>query len=186
MIGVTDFAQNQLGDIVFVELPEVGAELEAGVPFGTIESVKAVSDLFAPISGEVLPINERLEDQPERVNESCYGDGWLIKLEPRARTRWPTLIDARAYLAFAPSATELRTIDDGTVAMPLSGLRRRSVDRPTRASSAAPAPSESHGGRPRPRRPGDRAAGIDASDRRPDRSRPSFSLSSARLMCRSG
>ena len=69
VIGVSDFAQSQLGDIVFVELPEVGAATEAGAPFGTIESVKAVSDLFAPLSGEVLAINEALEDAPEKVNE---------------------------------------------------------------------------------------------------------------------
>ena len=97
VIGVSDFAQNQLGDIVFVELPEVGASTEAGVPFGTIESVKAVSDLFSPLSGEVLRINERLEDQPELVNESCYGDGWLIALRPSAPAELEALLDAQGY-----------------------------------------------------------------------------------------
>ena len=97
LIGVTDFAQNQLGDIVFVELPEVGASTEAGAPFGTIESVKAVSDLFAPLTGEVLEINEALEEQPELVNEACYGDGWLIKLRPTDGDEFEGLLDADAY-----------------------------------------------------------------------------------------
>ena len=99
VIGVSDFAQNQLGDIVFVELPEVGSSTEAGVPFGTIESVKAVSDLFAPLSGEVLRINERLEDKPELVNESCYGDGWLIALRPSDPKELDALLDAQGYRA---------------------------------------------------------------------------------------
>ena len=97
VIGISDFAQDQLGDIVFVELPEVGATTEAGTPFGTIESVKAVSDLFAPLTGEVLGINELLEDQPELVNESCYGDGWLIRLRPTNPDELPALLDAAAY-----------------------------------------------------------------------------------------
>jgi glycine cleavage system H protein len=80
VIGVSDFAQNQLGDIVFIELPEVGTITESGAVFGTIESVKAVSDLCAPLSGEILSINDVLEDAPEKVNESCYQDGWLITL----------------------------------------------------------------------------------------------------------
>jgi len=99
VIGVTDFAQDQLGDIVFVELPEVGANTEAGVPFGTIESVKAVSDLFAPLSGEVVRINERLEDQPELVNESCYGEGWLIALRPSDPQELEALLDDQGYRA---------------------------------------------------------------------------------------
>jgi glycine cleavage system H protein len=97
VIGVTDFAQNQLGDIVFVEFPEVGSAIEAGVPFGTIESVKAVSDLFAPLSGEVLAINELLEDQPELVNEACYGDGWLIALRPDDPKAVDALLNAASY-----------------------------------------------------------------------------------------
>ncbi|MBJ19312.1 MAG: glycine cleavage system protein GcvH [bacterium] len=99
VIGVTDFAQGQLGDIVFVELPEIGASTEAGVAFGTIESVKAVSDLFAPLSGEVLSINEALEEQPELVNEACYGDGWLFVLRPSDPTDIDGLLDATAYRA---------------------------------------------------------------------------------------
>ena len=97
VIGVSDFAQNQLGDIVFVELPEVGTATEAGVPFGTIESVKAVSDLCAPLSGEVLSINEALEDAPELVNESCYGEGWLITLRPSDRAQLDELLSTEAY-----------------------------------------------------------------------------------------
>jgi len=99
VIGVTDFAQSQLGDIVFVELPEPGAATESGVPFGTIESVKAVSDLFAPLTGEVVAINEALEDQPELVNDACYGDGWLIKLRLTDDAELEGLMDAAAYRA---------------------------------------------------------------------------------------
>lgn len=98
VIGITDFAQNQLGDIVFVELPEIGSSTESGTSFGTIESVKAVSDLFAPLSGEVLAINEALEDESEKVNESCYGDGWLIRLAPSDPSEFDSLLDAEGYL----------------------------------------------------------------------------------------
>ena len=97
LVGVTDFAQNQLGDIVFVELPEVGSHTEAGASFGTIESVKAVSDLFAPLSGEVVRVNELLEEQPELVNASCYEDGWLIALRPSDLEEYDALLDAGAY-----------------------------------------------------------------------------------------
>jgi glycine cleavage system H protein len=97
VIGVSDFAQNQLGDIVFVELPDISSETEAGQPFGTIESVKAVSDLCAPLSGEVASINEALEDSPELVNESCYGEGWLIRLRPSDRQQLEDLLDVDAY-----------------------------------------------------------------------------------------
>ena len=97
VVGVTDFAQSQLGDIVFVELPGVGSATETGVPFGTIESVKAVSDLFAPISGVVVAINELLTDQPELVNESCYERGWLVRLRPANPADVQGLLDADAY-----------------------------------------------------------------------------------------
>jgi len=97
VIGVTDYAQSQLGDVVFVELPQVGSETESSAPFGTIESVKAVSDLFAPLSGEVVSINDALEDQPELVNEDCYGDGWLITLRPSDPSELDALLDAAAY-----------------------------------------------------------------------------------------
>jgi glycine cleavage system H protein len=97
VVGVTDFAQSQLGDIVFVELPSVGASIEAGVPFGTIESVKAVSDLFAPVSGVVVAVNEALADKPELVNESCYEQGWLIRVRPTNAADVRGLLDAAAY-----------------------------------------------------------------------------------------
>ncbi|AOK89409.1 glycine cleavage system protein GcvH [Paenibacillus sp. SEL1] len=80
-IGITDFAQHQLGDIVFVELPEVGVTIEQGAEIGTIESVKTVSDLFAPVTGTVLKVNEALESTPELVNESPYEKGWMIEVE---------------------------------------------------------------------------------------------------------
>jgi glycine cleavage system H protein len=79
-IGITDYAQEELGDIVFIELPEEGATFEAGDSFGTIESVKAVSDLYTPVGGEVVEVNEALNDNPEKINEDPYGDGWMIKL----------------------------------------------------------------------------------------------------------
>lgn len=79
-IGITDHAQDELGDIVFVELPEVGATLDPGDSFGTIESVKAVSDLYTPVGGEVVEVNEALNDSPEKVNEDPYGDGWIMRL----------------------------------------------------------------------------------------------------------
>lgn len=79
-IGITDHAQDELGDVVFVELPEVGATLEAGSTFGTVESVKAVSDLYAPVGGEVVEVNGSLENNPEKVNEDPYGEGWMIKV----------------------------------------------------------------------------------------------------------
>jgi glycine cleavage system H protein len=79
-IGITDYAQEELGDIVFVELPEEGATFDAGDSFGTVESVKAVSDLYAPVGGEVVEVNEALGDNPEKINEDPYGDGWIVKL----------------------------------------------------------------------------------------------------------
>jgi glycine cleavage system H protein len=97
VIGISDFAQNQLGDIVFVELPEIGTSTEVGMPFGTIESVKAVSDLCAPLAGEVLQVNESLEDEPEKVNESCYDQGWLIRLRPSDRSQLDDLMSTDAY-----------------------------------------------------------------------------------------
>ncbi|MEJ7631523.1 MAG: glycine cleavage system protein GcvH [Rubrobacteraceae bacterium] len=79
-IGITDHAQEELGDVVFVELPEAGATFEAGDSFGAVESVKAVSDLYAPVSGEVVEINSALEDAPEKINDDPYGEGWILKL----------------------------------------------------------------------------------------------------------
>ena len=79
-VGITEHAQDELGDVVFVELPEMGTTLEAGDTFGAVESVKAVSDLYAPVGGEVVEINEALNDAPEKINEDPYGDGWILKL----------------------------------------------------------------------------------------------------------
>ncbi|PYI53035.1 glycine cleavage system protein GcvH [Paenibacillus flagellatus] len=80
-IGITDFAQSELGDIVFVELPKVGDTVEFGEPFGSVESVKTVSELYAPVTGKVVEVNGALEDAPENVNKSPYGDGWMIVVE---------------------------------------------------------------------------------------------------------
>jgi glycine cleavage system H protein len=79
-IGITDHAQEELGDVVFVELPEVGSTIEAGDSFGTVESVKAVSDLYTPVGGEVVDVNSSLEDAPEKINDDPYGEGWIVKL----------------------------------------------------------------------------------------------------------
>jgi glycine cleavage system H protein len=97
VVGVTDYAQEQLGDIVFVELPAVGSPLRKGAAFGAIESVKAVSDLCAPISGEVVAVNAELENQPEIVNEDCYGDGWIIAIGGASSEDLDSLLDAEAY-----------------------------------------------------------------------------------------
>lgn len=96
-IGVTDFAQDQLGDIVFVELPAVESRISRGEAFGVIESVKAVSDLISPISGEVVRVNEQLEDAPEIVNGDCYGAGWMLEVRPSDPRELKQLIDAAAY-----------------------------------------------------------------------------------------
>jgi glycine cleavage system H protein len=79
-VGITEHAQDELGDVVFIELPEKGASFGAGDAFGTVESVKAVSDLYAPVDGEVVEVNEALNDAPEKINEEPYGDGWIIRL----------------------------------------------------------------------------------------------------------
>ena len=97
LIGVTDYAQQQLGDVVFVELPEVGTAFDQGAPFGVIESVKAVSDLYAPIAGTVTEVNDELVERPELVNESCYREGWMVELEPSDPAQLETLLDADAY-----------------------------------------------------------------------------------------
>jgi len=80
-IGITDHAQDELGDIVFVELPEEGANFDAGDSFGTVESVKAVSDLYTPVGGEVVEVNDALNDSPEKINEDPYGEGWIVKIQ---------------------------------------------------------------------------------------------------------
>jgi glycine cleavage system H protein len=96
-IGVTDYAQQQLGDVVYVELPESGKSIVQSEPFGVIESVKAVSDLCAPLSGVVMEVNPLLTDQPELVNRDCYGEGWMLKLERSDEIALDSLMDAAAY-----------------------------------------------------------------------------------------
>jgi len=80
-IGITDFAQSELGDIIFIEIPEIGTEIKKDEPFGTIEAVKTVTDLLSPVSGKIKEINADLEDNPELVNQDCYNDGWIAKIE---------------------------------------------------------------------------------------------------------
>lgn len=96
-IGITDFAQEELGDIVFVELPSVGDAVEQGDAFGVIESIKAVSDLYAPVSGEVTSINDSLEEAPELVNDDPYGEGWMIDVVMTDESELDDLMDAAAY-----------------------------------------------------------------------------------------
>ena len=100
-VGITDFAQDQLGDVVFVELPDVGDTLELGKNFGVVESVKAVSDIYAPVSGEVVEVNEELPDEPELINSSPYEDGWMIKIKISDPDELDELMDASAYQEFA-------------------------------------------------------------------------------------
>ncbi|WP_223701588.1 glycine cleavage system protein GcvH [Sutcliffiella deserti] len=97
-IGITDFAQSELGDIVFVELPEVGDEISADEPFGSVESVKTVSELYAPISGKVVAINEDLSDSPEFVNESPYEKAWMVVVEPSDASEVEKLMTAEQYV----------------------------------------------------------------------------------------
>lgn len=98
-VGISDFAQDQLGDVVFVELPEVGGTFDKGQEFGTVESVKAVSELFMPMGGQVIEINTMLEDGPEQVNNDPYGQGWMIKVRPDIPGDFDVLMDREAYLA---------------------------------------------------------------------------------------
>ena len=95
--GIPHFAQNELGDIVFVELPEVGATIEADEPFGSVESVKTVSELYAPVSGKVVAVNEELSDQPELVNESPYEGAWMVKVELSDASQVEKLLTAEKY-----------------------------------------------------------------------------------------
>jgi glycine cleavage system H protein len=97
VIGITHFAQEQLGDIVFVELPEVGSELEKESPFGVVESVKTVSDLYAPASGKITKVNKELETNPEQVNNEPYGVGWIVEIELSDEQGLESLLDPDAY-----------------------------------------------------------------------------------------
>ena len=99
-IGITDYAQHELGDVVFVELPKVGAALESGQVLGTVESVKAVSEIFSPVSGEVIETNSLLASSPEKINSDPHGEAWLLKLKLSNPTQVDALMDATAYAAF--------------------------------------------------------------------------------------
>lgn len=100
-IGITDHAQDSLGDVVYVETPEVGSQVSAGEEAGVVESVKAASDIFSPVSGEVIAINEALEDEPETVNSSPYDDGWFYKVKPTDLAELDGILDADGYQALA-------------------------------------------------------------------------------------
>ncbi len=100
VVGITDYAQDALSDIVFIELPSVGSVLKAGEPFGTVESVKAASDLNMPISGEVIAVNSALSDSPEKINADPFGEAWLIRIKPSDLSELEALMDAEAYLKY--------------------------------------------------------------------------------------
>ncbi len=106
VVGLSDYAQDKLGEIVFVELPDVGAEVEAGKGSAVIESVKAVADLYAPVDGTVVEVNEELLDQPESINSDPYGDGWVYKVEVKDATQLEKLMDKEAYEKFVVEEDE--------------------------------------------------------------------------------
>lgn len=106
VIGISHFAQEQLGDIVFVELPEVGTQIEQGEPFGVVESVKTVSDLYAPASGKVTAVNKDLETSPEKVNSEPFGGGWIVEVELSNEQDLDSLLDADAYSEQCQKETE--------------------------------------------------------------------------------
>ncbi|MCG6882105.1 MAG: glycine cleavage system protein GcvH [Deltaproteobacteria bacterium] len=97
-IGISDYAQDQLGDVVFVEMPASGDQFKKGDEFGTVESVKAVAELYMPIDGEVIRANQTLEDAPELLNQSPYGDGWIIEIKPGDASQLETILSREAYL----------------------------------------------------------------------------------------
>jgi len=105
-IGITDYAQHELGDVVFVELPKVGSKIEAGKTFGTVESVKAVSDIYAPASGEVVEANDVLHNTPENINTDPHGAGWLVKVRLANSAEIKSLMDAAAYEAYIASQSK--------------------------------------------------------------------------------
>ncbi len=103
-VGISDHAQSALGDLVFVETPEVGRQLKAGEAFAVVESVKAASDVYSPVSGEVLAVNDALGATPELINQAAYGDGWLMKVRPSDKAEIGKLLDAAAYKAVVDAA----------------------------------------------------------------------------------
>ena len=104
VFGITWFAQDALGEIVYADLPAVGDEVTAGSPYGELESVKAVTDVFAPLTGAVVEVNDALQDEPQRVNDDCYGEGWIIRIRMTAPGQLSDLLDADAYKAFLDEA----------------------------------------------------------------------------------
>lgn len=105
-VGISDYAQDELGDVVFVELPEIGASMKKGDAFGVVESVKAASDLYMPAAGEVVEVNEALKDTPEKVNEDPFGDGWIIKVKVSDSGSIDSLMDSGAYKSFTEGLNE--------------------------------------------------------------------------------
>lgn len=105
-VGISDYAQDELGDVVFVELPEIGASMKKGDAFGVVESVKAASDLYMPAAGQVVEINEALKDTPEKVNEDPFGDGWIIKVKVSEPGSIESLMDSEAYKTFTEGLNE--------------------------------------------------------------------------------
>ncbi|MBD0371288.1 MAG: glycine cleavage system protein GcvH [Pyrinomonadaceae bacterium] len=106
VIGITDYAQNSLGDVVYVELPKPGEKFEAHESFGSVESVKAVSEIFTPVSGEVVEVNESLSDEPEKVNEDPYGAGWMIRMRMNNPGEVDSLLSSVEYEEFTSAETE--------------------------------------------------------------------------------
>ena len=106
IIGITDYAQDALGEIVYIELPSEGDEITRGEPFGAVESTKSVSDLYAPISGEVVEVNEALLDSPEAINEDPYGEGWMVKVKPYDPSELEDLMDSDDYTEFIEKQSE--------------------------------------------------------------------------------
>ncbi len=98
-VGITDFAQDTLGDVVFVQVPEIGTKVDAGATFGEVESTKSVSDLYAPVAGTIVEVNGDLADAPNRLNEDPYGEGWICLIEPEDTGQLDALLDAAAYRA---------------------------------------------------------------------------------------
>jgi glycine cleavage system H protein len=99
-LGITDYAQDQLGDIVYVELPDIGLNVQQGKEMGSIESVKAVADIYAPLSGEIAEVNETLQDTPENLNKDPYGEGWIAKVKIANREELSSLMDHATYMKF--------------------------------------------------------------------------------------
>lgn len=111
-IGITEFAQEELGDIVYVELPEVGEKVVKDDPFGAVESVKAVSDIYAPVSGAVLEVNDSLPDNPETINDDPYGDGWMLKVEMTDMDDLKDLMNAEEYAEYVAQQKEAEEEDE--------------------------------------------------------------------------